>query len=142
MVCQQQLQIGMRAKQSETHLLWGQCPLSKWNGGKSHLRPIQERTWPQVVSITLWPYALQYAVHLHNNLPVLKDERSRLQLYSSWRKHEDPPYFWVPLVLSLTTGLVSLQFHCCFDAFLKHVSMEILTWASPQCGSILQDLSM
>jgi hypothetical protein len=46
------------------------------------------------------------------------------------------------LVLSLTTGFVSLQFHCCFEIFLRHASMEILTWASPQHGSIWQDSSM
>jgi hypothetical protein len=31
--------------------------------------------WPQAVSIALWPYALRYAAHLHNGLPVLKDGR-------------------------------------------------------------------
>ncbi len=39
--------------------------------------------WPQAVSIALWSYALCYAAHLHNVLPVLKDGRSRLELFSS-----------------------------------------------------------
>ncbi len=39
--------------------------------------------WPQVVSIALRPYALHDAAHLHNILPVLKDGRSRLEMFSS-----------------------------------------------------------
>jgi hypothetical protein len=39
--------------------------------------------WPQAVSIAPWPYALCYATHLHNILPVLKDGRSRLEMFSS-----------------------------------------------------------
>ncbi len=31
--------------------------------------------WPQAVSIALWPYDLQYATHLRNIFPALKDER-------------------------------------------------------------------
>jgi hypothetical protein len=29
--------------------------------------------WPEVVHFALWPYALQNAAYLHNNLPVLED---------------------------------------------------------------------
>ncbi len=33
----------------------------------------------------MWPYALQNAAYLHNNLPVLEDGTSRLELFSSIR---------------------------------------------------------
>ncbi len=39
--------------------------------------------WPEAVHFTLWPYAFQNAVYLHNNLPVLEDGTSRLELFSS-----------------------------------------------------------
>jgi hypothetical protein len=39
--------------------------------------------WPEAVHFALWPYALQNAVYLHNNLPVLEDGTSRLELFSS-----------------------------------------------------------
>jgi hypothetical protein len=116
--------------------------------------------WPQVVSIAFWPYALCYTAHLHNVLPVLKDGRSRLEMFSSiqvglsmktlhtfgcpvfalyhalaggksisrWDPRSCNGLYLGPsplharnvhLVLSLTTGLVSLQFHCCFDDFFE-----------------------
>jgi hypothetical protein len=39
--------------------------------------------WPEAIHFALWPYALQNAAHLHNNLPVLEDGTSRLELFSS-----------------------------------------------------------
>jgi hypothetical protein len=39
--------------------------------------------WPETVHFALWPYALQNTAYLHNNLPVLKDGTSRLELFSS-----------------------------------------------------------
>jgi hypothetical protein len=39
--------------------------------------------WPEAVHFTLWPYALHNAAYLHNNLPVLEDGTSRLELFSS-----------------------------------------------------------
>jgi hypothetical protein len=39
--------------------------------------------WPEAVHFALWPYALQNAAFLHNNLPVLEDGTSRLELFSS-----------------------------------------------------------
>jgi hypothetical protein len=39
--------------------------------------------WPQAVHFALWPYALQNAAYLHNNLPVLEDGKYRLELFSS-----------------------------------------------------------
>jgi hypothetical protein len=39
--------------------------------------------WPQAVHFALWPYALRNAALLHNNLPVLEDGTSRLELFSS-----------------------------------------------------------
>jgi hypothetical protein len=39
--------------------------------------------WPEAVHFALWSYALHNAAHLHNNLPVLEDGTSRLELFSS-----------------------------------------------------------
>ncbi len=39
--------------------------------------------WPAVVHFALWPYALRNAALLHNNLPMLEDGTSRLELFSS-----------------------------------------------------------
>ncbi len=41
--------------------------------------------WPEAVHFALWPYALRNAAYLHNNLPVLEDCTSRLELFSSIR---------------------------------------------------------
>jgi hypothetical protein len=41
--------------------------------------------WPEAVHFALWPYALQNAAYRHNNLPVLEDGTSRLELFSSIR---------------------------------------------------------
>jgi hypothetical protein len=38
--------------------------------------------WPEAVHFALWPYALQNETYLHNNLPVLEDGTSRLELFS------------------------------------------------------------
>ncbi len=116
--------------------------------------------WPQAVHFALWPYALRNAALLHNSLPVLEDDTSRLELFSSIRvgsnmKHVHTfgcPVFalqnalasgkslprWSPrarlglnlgpspvharnvyLVLNLTTGCVSPQYHCRFDDFFE-----------------------
>ena len=37
--------------------------------------------WPDAVDLTLWPYALQYAVNNHNTAPVV-DGKSRLETIS------------------------------------------------------------
>jgi hypothetical protein len=39
--------------------------------------------WPEAVHFALWPYVLRNAAYLHNNLPVLEDDTSRLELLSS-----------------------------------------------------------
>jgi hypothetical protein len=39
--------------------------------------------WPEAVHFALWPYALRNLAYLHNNLPVLEDGTSRLELFSS-----------------------------------------------------------
>jgi hypothetical protein len=39
--------------------------------------------WLEAVHFALWPYALWNATYLHNNLPVLEDGTSRLELFSS-----------------------------------------------------------
>jgi hypothetical protein len=38
--------------------------------------------WPEAVHFALGPYALRNAAYLHNNLPVLEDGTSRLELFS------------------------------------------------------------
>jgi hypothetical protein len=38
--------------------------------------------WPSAVHLSLWPYAVRMAVHIHNTVPVLLDGRSRLELFS------------------------------------------------------------
>ena len=38
--------------------------------------------WPEAVDLALWPYALRYAVHLYNTVPVLENGVSRLELFS------------------------------------------------------------
>ncbi len=39
--------------------------------------------WPEAVHFAFWPYALKNAAYLHNNLAVLEDGTSRLELFSS-----------------------------------------------------------
>jgi len=112
------------------------------------------------VDLSLWPYALQYAVHLYNTVPTLQDGVSLLELFSGTRvgsRMKDQHTFacpvfalqnslaagnsiprWSPrarlglnlgpspfhvqnvyLVMNLTTGLVSPQYHCRFDDFFE-----------------------
>jgi hypothetical protein len=76
---------------AKTHLLWGQCPLLKWHriwdlSESAQKQLLHARAhWPEAVHFTLWPYALRNAAYLHNNLPVLEDGTSRLELFSSIR---------------------------------------------------------
>ena len=37
--------------------------------------------WPDAVDLALWPYALQYAMHIHNTAPAV-DGKSRLEIFS------------------------------------------------------------
>jgi hypothetical protein len=39
--------------------------------------------WPAAIHLALWPYALRYATYVHNNLPILEDGTSQLELFSS-----------------------------------------------------------
>ena len=39
--------------------------------------------WPNAVNLALWPYAMRYAVHLYNTVPVSNDRTSRLEKFSS-----------------------------------------------------------
>jgi hypothetical protein len=41
--------------------------------------------WPTAVHFALWPYALRDTALLHNSLPMLEDDTSRLKLFSSIR---------------------------------------------------------
>jgi hypothetical protein len=70
----------------------GKRPLPKRHCQASHPRPVRKRgqaTAPRACPLArdgplrIWPYALQNAAHLHNNLPVLEDGTSRLELLSS-----------------------------------------------------------
>jgi hypothetical protein len=57
--------------------------------------------WPQAVDLSLWPYALRYAVYLYNTVPVLPEGVSRLELFSGAKvgtPDEGPTYFRVPCV--------------------------------------------
>jgi hypothetical protein len=56
--------------------------------------------WPEVVHFALWPYALRNAAYLHNNLPVLEDGTSRLELFSSIQVGSNLAcaHFWLPSV--------------------------------------------
>ncbi len=115
--------------------------------------------WPHAIDLALWPYAMRYAVHIHNTVAVIEG-KSRIELFSgtdvgSNMKHNHTfgcPVFalqnalasggtlpkWSPrarlginlgpspnharnvnLVLNLSTGLVSPQFHCRFDDFFE-----------------------
>ena len=38
--------------------------------------------WPKEINLPLWPYALQMAVHVHNNVPNAADDRSHLEAFS------------------------------------------------------------
>jgi hypothetical protein len=116
--------------------------------------------WPVAVHTALWPYALCNAALMHNNLPMIEDGTSRLELFSSVQvgakmAHNHTfacPVFtlqnqlaagnsipkWSPwaclglnlgqspmharnvyLVLNLSTGLVSPQYHCHFNDFFE-----------------------
>ena len=44
-----------------------------------------QASWPSAIHLSLWPYALRTAVALHNTLPTLEAEVSRLELFSSIR---------------------------------------------------------
>jgi hypothetical protein len=130
--------------------------------------------WPEAVDLALWPYALRYAVHLYNTVPVLEDGVSRLELFAGTqvgKRMRDHHTFACPvfalqnslaagnslprwsqrvrlginlspspfhaqnvyLILNLTTGLVSPQYHCRFDDFFEtthHNKPDILTSAT------------
>ena len=38
--------------------------------------------WPKAINLSLWPYALQMAVHVHNNVPNAADASSRLEEFA------------------------------------------------------------
>ena len=115
--------------------------------------------WPEAIHLSLWPYAMRMAVHVHNNVPHNEDASSRLESFariavspkSSHYHTFGCPVFaltteaeqgkakkWevrsvlgiylgpsphhagsVSLVLSLTTGLASPQFHVGHDDFFE-----------------------
>ena len=130
--------------------------------------------WPNAVDFVLWPYALCYAVHVYNMVPLLSNGTSQLEKFIGtqvgscmqdhhmftcttfalqnalvagnsipwWSLHVQlglnlgPNPFHslnVYLVLSLMTGLVLPQCHCCFDDFFKtthHNKPNIMTSAT------------
>ncbi len=74
------------------HLLWGKCPFSKWHRHASNPRPLQKhaqatapRACPLAGGSTLCIVAVCLAkcIFFHNNLSVLEDGTSRLELFSS-----------------------------------------------------------
>ena len=38
--------------------------------------------WPEAIHLSLWPYALRMAVHVHNNVPNAADASSRLEAFA------------------------------------------------------------
>ncbi|KAL7485090.1 hypothetical protein ACHAW6_010683 [Cyclotella cf. meneghiniana] len=88
--------------------------------------------WPQVVDLALWPYALRYAVHIFN-IFALQNNLAAGNTMPRWSPRArlglnlGPSPFHarnVYLVLNLTTGLVSPQYHCRFDDFFETVRLN------------------
>jgi hypothetical protein len=88
----QHLSTSMPQFKTTAHLLQGKCPLPKWHCRASHPRPFGKRvqaTAPRMHPLArggplcIVANALQNAAYLHNNLPVLEDDTSRLELFSS-----------------------------------------------------------
>ena len=38
--------------------------------------------WPEAIYLSLWPYALRMAVHVHTNVPNAADASSRLEAFA------------------------------------------------------------
>ena len=38
--------------------------------------------WPEAINMSLWPYALQMAVHVHNNVPNAAYDSSHLEAFA------------------------------------------------------------
>ena len=115
--------------------------------------------WPEAIHLSLWPYALRMAVHVHNNVPNAADASSRLEAFmriavspkslhyhtfgcpaymlsteaeqgraKKWEGRAVLGFYLVPsphhtgsvsLVLNLTTGNTSPQFHMGHDNFFE-----------------------
>jgi hypothetical protein len=122
-----------------------------------------QRHWPSAITTNLWPYAINMAADVHNNLPSVGQEATPLELFSGSKVNPSMRHFhhfgcpvyvlnskmasgkklpkWddrtrvaiylkkspnharsVSLVLSLSTGMVSPQYHCQFDDLFETVS--------------------
>ena len=62
-------------------MVWQRAIRDITEGGRKQLLHAMAR-WPEAVDLALWPYALRYAVHLYNTVPVLEDGISRLELFA------------------------------------------------------------
>ena len=38
--------------------------------------------WPEVIHMALWPFAVSYAVHIHNSVPSQDNGHSKLELFA------------------------------------------------------------
>ena len=131
------------------------------NNARKSLLYAQEK-WPAAIHTSLWPYAIRYAVYVHNTVPTNDGGESILDTFAGTRvgyKLTDYHTFGCPvfalhnalaaghtipkwnsrarlgvnlgpspsharnvyLVLNLTTGCVSPQFHVSFDDFFETV---------------------
>ncbi|KAL7476193.1 hypothetical protein ACHAW6_002071 [Cyclotella cf. meneghiniana] len=100
-------------------------------GGRKQLLIAMAR-WLQVMDLELWPYTLCYAVHVFN-IFALQNNLAAGNTMPGWSSHTclglnlGPNPFHacsVYLVLNLTTGLVSTQYHCKFDDFFNTVILN------------------
>jgi hypothetical protein len=126
------------------------------------------RKWPDAININLWPYAMRYAMDVHNALPSKGKEDSPLELLTGVKRkipmhqfhHFGCPTYvldsnlqggkrgnmkWkerarvginlgfspqharsVHLILSMTTGCASPQFHCIFEDHFQTLSEKTI----------------
>ncbi|KAL7474485.1 hypothetical protein ACHAW6_000458, partial [Cyclotella cf. meneghiniana] len=97
--------------------------------------------WPLAIDLSLWPYAMRNAVHIHNIFALQNalasggklpkwSPRARLGINLGPSPNHARN---VNLILNLTTGLVSPQFHCRFDDFFEttRLSGEDVVTAAP-----------
>ena len=96
-----------------------------------------ERLWPEAISPILWPFAIKYAAHIHNNLSLKKerirsnDFLARIQLkaliYRIFTHSDHLALFSIPSNI-LQNGILAHHFEYLLD-FL-HTMQEMWQWFS------------